>query len=345
MAGQIGLNPATMQLISGGFKSQLIRCLNSCQDIGVACQSNLGNALLTCTIYTAQQGSTEEELQTIGSCLQAFLNGDMQHAYEQDSLTARSSSAAIKHGILNHQAAPAAADESEDDSQYAASEATADADVIDDYLQPPIMHRHWQPLLLVARTPALPKGALVEVQPEACNLEAFTASPSSESSSDEEDDQNLQSIQGSERFISKRSANWARYIANDGDVPPGNDSMSCSSLTSVGAYCCCQAVLCVHAKPVGSSMQDVVRILSNALTAAKLTAQDVTSMTMFVHEGLEHFQHEIRKAFQVCWTSQHNQGMPLLCVLVKSLASGVGVRVGNHPQSAILLRLIAHKTT
>ena len=267
----------------------------------------------------------------------------MQHAYEQDSVTARSSGVAKKHELPDHQAAPAAADESEDDSQCAASEATADADVIDDYLQPPIMQCHWQPLVLVVGVPALPKDALVEVQPEACNLEAFAESQSSDSNSSSDDDQTRQLSPGSGPFMAKRRANWGRYLVSDGDSSPGNDSMSWSSLTSVGAYCCCQAVLCVHAEHVGSSMQDAVRILGNALTAAKLTAQDVTSMTMFTHEGRGHLQHEVRKAFQVCWTLQHHQEMPLLCVLVKSLASGVGVHVTGHPESAVLFRLIAHK--
>ena len=323
----------------------LLRCLKSCQDIGVACQSNLSNALLTCTIYTAEQGSTEEELQTISSCLEAFLNGDVQHTYEKSSPAVTSSNSEIKATLPDDQAAARAADDSEDDSQYAASEATADADVIDDYLMPPTMHRHWQPLVSVVGVPALPKGALVEVQPEACNLEALNESQSIGSDDSSDDDQARQLSQGNDHVIGKRRASWASLLVSDGDVSPGNSSTSWSSLTSVGAYCCCQAVLCIHAESVNSSMQDAVHMLSNALAAAQLTAEDVTSMTVFMHEGLEHLQYEVRKAFQLCWTLQCNQRMPYLCVLVKSLASGEGVRVRNHPQSTVLFRLIAHKTS
>ncbi|KAL0024275.1 hypothetical protein WJX79_002109 [Trebouxia sp. C0005] len=195
VAGQIGLDPATMQLLSAGLRHQLIRCLKSCQDVAVACQSDLSNGMLACTIYLAQQPTG-----------------------------------------------------------------------------------HWQPLVLAVGVPALPKGALVEVQPMACTVDALTAQQAADTSSDEEVD----SQQGGNHLSS-----WASRLVNRVGSIEGDSAGRWSSLTSQGVYCCCQVELVVCKDSLDTVMGHVVHMLSSLLAGASLTAQNVVSLTAYAQEAAD----------------------------------------------------------
>ncbi|BDA44893.1 probable diphthine-ammonia ligase at N-terminal half [Coccomyxa sp. Obi] len=55
-AGQIGLDPPTMQLVQGGPRAEAARCLASCQAVAVAVRCDLPQAMLGCTVYAAPTG-------------------------------------------------------------------------------------------------------------------------------------------------------------------------------------------------------------------------------------------------------------------------------------------------
>ncbi len=323
------------------------RCLKSCQDVAVACQSNLSNGMLACTIYLAQQPTGLETGQLISSCLSTFLSGGIDDEFAkmspQSEAAANADCATHSQDDCNHSAAAATAatDESDSVEQSEDSDMTADADIVDDYLKPPVMHRHWQPLVLAVGVPALPKGALVEVQPVACTVDALTAQQAADTSSDEEVD-----IQHGGNHLNTEQSNWASRLMNRVGSIEGDSAGRWSSLTSQGVYCCCQVELDVCKDSLDTVMGHVVHMLSSLLAGASLTAQNVVSLTAYAQESLAIHSGQVRSSFHAVWKAQHAHELPLMVVPVWSVVpvTGAGADLQTHADSKthICFRLVAH---
>ncbi|DBA87744.1 TPA: hypothetical protein ACH3X1_004745 [Trebouxia sp. C0004] len=347
MAGQIGLDPATMHLLSTGLRRQLIRCLKSCQDVAVACQSDLSNGMLACTIYLAHQPTGSETGQLISSCMSTFLSGGIDNEFANmispAEAAANADCAAQSQDESNHSAAAATAatDESHSVDHSEDSDMTADADILDDYLKPPVMHRHWQPLVLAVGVPALPKGALVEVQPVACTVDALTAQQAADTSSDEEVD-----IQQGGNHLNTEQSNWASRLVNRVGSIDGDGAGRWSSLTSQGVYCCCQVEFDACKDSLDIVMRQVVHMLSNLLAGACLRAQNVVSLTAYAQESLALPSGHIRSSFHAVWKAHHAHELLLMVVPVCSVVPVTGTAAGlqKHADSKthICFRMSAH---
>ena len=315
--------------------------------MAVACQSNLSNGILACTIYLAQQPTGSETGQLISSCLSTFLSGGINEEFakmnSQSEAAVNADCATHSQDDSNHSAAAATAatDESDSVDQSDDSHMTADADIVDDYLKPPVMHRHWQPLVLVVGVSALPKGALVEVQPVACTVNALTAQQAADTSSDEEVD----GQQGGHCLNTKQS-NWASHLVNRVGSIEGDSAGRWSSLTSQGVYCCCQVELDVCKDSLGTDMGHVVHMLSSSLAGASLTAQNVVSLTAYAQESSAVPSGQIWSSFHAVWKAQHAHELPLMVVPVWSVVpvTGNGADLQTHADSRthICFRLVAH---
>lgn len=313
----------------------------------MACQSNLSNGMLACTIYLAQQPTGSETGKLISSCLSTFLSGGINEEFAnmspQSEAAANADCATHSRDDSNHSAAAATAatDESDGADQSEDSDMTADADIVDDYLKPPVMHRHWQPLVLAVGVPALPKGALVEVQPVACTVDALTAQQAADTSSDEEGD----SQQGG-NHLSAEQSNWASRLVNRVGSIEGGSAGRWSSLTSQGVYCCCQVELDVCKDSLDTVMGHVVHMLSSLLAGAGLTAQNVVSLTAYAQESLAIPSGHVRSSFHAVWKAQHAHELPLMVVPVRSVVpvTGTGADLQKHADSKthICFRLVAH---
>ena len=175
-AGQIGLDPPTMQLVHGGPSAECARCLASCQAVAVGVRCDLPQALLGCTVYAAgtergpagqhanssraydgQQG--QSALQEAERLLTALLEGDAVALKAAMSGEHDGPLRAAEGGELAGAEVPEAAEDLEEEDLP-----------VDAYLQPPAMIRRWQPLVTYAAVSALPRGAAVEVQPVALSL-------------------------------------------------------------------------------------------------------------------------------------------------------------------------------
>lgn len=312
------------------------RCLKSCQDVGVACRSDLCNGLLSGTIYLAQQPATQQVHDLISSCLDSFLAGDIDGAYAEFS--AEDDIEKHIHELQLATAATAAetsaaADMACDDTSDSSSQTsglTADADIIDDYLKPPSMHRLWHPLTLVVGVPALPKGALVEVQPEACTVEAMTDLEPSHGSSEDEDG-----------GTSQGRSNWAARLVNQEATPHGASTVRCSSLTSHEAYLCCQIVFDSQIGSVVDSVECLVDSLSATLTEAGMTTQHVASCTVYSHTSRYAHVNDVLLSFQKQWLQKHAFEVLVLHVPVWLLMTGMGAKLQVLPESFICVRLTA----
>ena len=92
-AGQIGLDPPTMQLVAGGPRAQAVRCLQSCQAVAIAVRSDIPRALLGCKIYASAVGPTQAAAQQ-SSAPHSHASGDSgSHVGAALSTAAVSSSA------------------------------------------------------------------------------------------------------------------------------------------------------------------------------------------------------------------------------------------------------------
>lgn len=323
------------------------RCLKSCQDVAVACQSDLSNGMLACTIYLAQQPKSSETGQLISSCLSTFLSGaiddEFAHMSPQSEAAANADCATQSQNDSNDSAAAATAatDESDSVDHSEASDMTADADIVDDYLKPPVMHRHWQPLVLAVRVPALPKGALVEVQPVACTVDALTAQQAADTSSDEEGDSQLGG-----NHLNTKPSNWASQLVNRVGSIEGVSAGRWSSLTSQGVYCCCQVEFDVCRDSLDTVMGHVVHRLSSVLAGACLIAQNVVSLTAYAQESLAIPSGQLRSSFHAVWKAQHAHELPFIVVPVWSVVAvtGTGADLQKHADSKthICFRLVAH---
>lgn len=273
----------------------------------------------------------------VSSCLDSFLTGHIHEAHAQLSAEGN-----IKENIYNETAAAAAAettsaadmagDDTTSDSSSQASGFTADADIIDDYLKPPSMHCNWHPLTVVVGVPALPKGALVEVQPEACTVEAMTHREPSHGSGDEEE--------GGTR--PERSC-WASRLVNRESALQGASTVHCSSLTSHEMYLCCQVVFDSQIGSVVDSMECVVEGLSNRLTEDGMPAQHVISCTVYSHTSIHASVNNVLSCFRKKWLQRHASEVPMVHVPVWLLMTGVGANLQVLPESVACIKLTAYR--
>lgn len=157
-AGQIALDPATMGVVPGGIDAQCARCLASCQAVAVAVRTDLPQSLLWCTVYSSAAAGAAGP-QRAQHHLQRFLDGHPPGDGDSGGSSAAAAAAADER--------PGEAEEEEEPRSPAASwercgassheEGEEDA-VLDDYLLPPEMRRHWRPLLAFVAVPELPRG-------------------------------------------------------------------------------------------------------------------------------------------------------------------------------------------
>ena len=323
--------------------SMEFRCLKSCQDVGVACRSDLCNSLLSGTIYLAQQPATQQMHGLITSCWNSFLTGNIHQAFTEftaDVGVRGVSSCEQQLALPADAAAATAGDDTASDSSSQASEITADGDIIDDYLIPPSMHRDWQPLTLVLGVAALPKGALVEVQPDACTVEAMTHLGFSHGSSDDEDEEGA--VNQAEHQQASRS-DWASQLVNQTCVLQGASSGYCSCLTSHEVYLCCQVVFDVESGSLEESLECAVDTLSDRLAEAGMTAQHAVSCTVYSHTSAHAPADKMLSSLQRHWLQKHACELLFLHVPVWLLMTGVGTKLQQLPDSCTCMKLTAHR--
>ena len=273
--------------------------------------------------------------------MKSFLDGSIDDAFA-DVTQAADTAAVCDLSFDNDctvQAATAAADSADDEVQSDVSANTADADIVDDYLKPPVMHCHWQPLALVVGVPALPRGALVEVQPQACTVEATTY----EASVTSNDDESVGQSEEQDQIGSSNRSDWGRQLMNTDGLVGSNGTGHWSSLTSHEAYCCCQVVFGAQRNSLESDLGQVMQTLSNSLAAAGLTAEHVISLTAYAHETHGSILQQIESSFQAHWEAYHAQQVPLVLIPVWLMMSGVGAELTTNTHSQVCFRLIAHQ--
>ena len=115
--------------------------------MAVAQRTDLPQSLLWCTVYCSQAAGLEGR-QRAAAHLAAFLQGELD------------TSALEQHQCGQQQGEPGQQPGSSDDgaSSGDASEEAEEEQQLDNYLQPPAMRRHWQPLLTFVTVPELPRG-------------------------------------------------------------------------------------------------------------------------------------------------------------------------------------------
>ena len=150
-AGQIGLHPPTMEVVPGGLDVQFVRCLASCQAVAVAHHTHLPAAMLWCTIYCSEAAGPNA-WHRAAHHLSALLVDQL------DTTLLQSAGMAPADAAASDAAACAAGDSSSEGSSSSASSDANDDGQLDEYLQPPDMHRHWAPLVTFVTVPQLPRG-------------------------------------------------------------------------------------------------------------------------------------------------------------------------------------------
>ena len=312
----------------------------------MACRSDLSNSLLSGTIYLSPQSASQQMPDVITNCLNSFLTGNIHQAFTQftEKLTV------TEVAISGQQLAPvedtttaAAGDDAISDSSSQASEITADGDIIDDYLKPPSMHRGWQSLMLVVGVAALPKGALVEVQPEACTVEVMTHIGSSHGSSDDNDDE--EGCMRQAQHEQTRRTDWAaRLVNHEGALQGGDSSGYCSSLISRNMYLCCQVVIDAASGSLEDNMECVFASLSDILAwEAGMTAQHVVSCTVYSHASAYASADKMLSCLQEQWLQRHECALLILHLPVWLLMTGVGTKIQLLSESHICMKLTAHQ--
>ncbi|PRW59519.1 diphthine--ammonia ligase isoform X1 [Chlorella sorokiniana] len=277
-AGQIALDPPTMGIIGGGIDAQCVRCLLSCQRVAVAVRTDLPQSLLWCTVYCSDASGAAGR-QRAAAHLAAFLEGQLDTALleQQPQQLQDSSSTEQQAGDGS-----GSGGDSEEEGEEAASDGEEDLE-LDEYLQPPAMRPHWQPLLTFVTVPELPRGVLVEIQPAACLVDESLAEDSSSSSDEEE---------GEEAAAARRSRREAAAAARPaGSSMPGwigrlrrtSNGSSSSSLWSPGRLC--KVHSSISRAAAAADWRWTVRIAASELAAgveaAGLEAADVAACKIY----------------------------------------------------------------
>ena len=310
----------------------------------MACRSDLCNSLLSGTIYLAQQPATQQMHEVITSCLDSFLTGGVHQPFAQ--LTA---DLTVQDVVASEQqlapaaeaAAVMAGGDAASESSSQTSGISADSDITDAYLKPPSMHGDWEPLMLVVGVAALPKGALVEVQPQACTVEAMTRVGSSYGSSDDNDEE--EGMHQAKHEQASRS-DWAAQLVNQEYALQGASTGYCSCLTSSQAYLCCQITLDAESRSSEDISDYVVDFLSERLAEAGMSAQHVVSCTVYSHTSAYAPAEEMLSCFQRHWLQKHLCELLVLHVPIWLLMTGVGAKIKQAPESYTCVKLTAHQS-
>ena len=310
----------------------------------MACSSNLCNSLLSCTIYLAQQPSTQQLHEVVTGCLGSFFSGVIHQAFTQLTvdLTVKEVAAAEQQLAPAADAAAArAGDDTASESSSQTSGIIADSDMTDAYLKPPSMQRDWHPLMLLVGVAALPKGALVELQPQACTVEAMTHLGSLHGSSN--DDNEGGGMNQAKHDQASRS-DWAAQMVNQEYALQGASSGCCSCLTSNEAYLCCQIMFDVESGTPENGSEYVVDTLSDRLAEAGMTAQHIVSCTVYSHTSAYASADKMLSCFRRHWLQKHAFELLVLHVPVWLLMTGEGAKIKQAPESCTCMKLTAHQS-
>lgn len=302
----------------------------------------------------------QEALTHIRAGLDSYLNGKIDTAFQALSLEThdeqcRSSDvmtvASSVHQFSSSQVATDGASSDDNETSHA-DDISNDADAIDDYLKPPVMHRHWQPLVTVVEVTALPKGALVEVQPEAFTVHAINQTASSSSCSDEGDDDNHLGVAGGmqpgrhAQTDSSRMQSWPGRLQNHQQTGSGQHQVQWQSLISLQTFCSCRVGFQVSSDTLGAGRDVVaaaVGVITEQLKCAGLTAQHVMHACLYVHQMSPLRQQQLRIVFDEVWQSHHGNRLQVLFIQVSSISFGVGSQLVQLPQTGVYLQLTANK--
>lgn len=334
------------------------RCLKSCQDVATPSRTDLCNSLLSCTVYTSADVPANAILREVTSCLKAFLKGCIDEEFQRSNLSTGSQQAQQSCRMLqeaevtrdNANGVDCPNDSAEASGSDSGGDVSTDADAIDDYLKPPVMHRHWQPLVTIVGVPALPKGALVEVQPEAFTVDAVAEAASSSSSSDDDNGSDHSSIAGLRQSHApaqtdnNRMQGWPGQLQHEQSIANAPSGVCWSSLIAGGTYCCCQISfeVCEDASGLHESACMAMRAAGDRLQAAGLAAKHIMQACMHVQQLSQDKQQKVKKLFQDVWHAQHGVRVPLLLLPVSHIFSGSGSELQQVTASQASLHLTAH---
>ena len=132
----------------------------------MAQRTDLPQSLLWCTVYCSEAAEAVHGRRAAAAHLDAFLQGlldlaPMQQQQQQQEVAASDGAAAVPAGAVEDGCCTAGSGSSRncsDDENNAEEEEEDDEGYLDDYLLPPAMHRHWQPLVTFVSVPELPRG-------------------------------------------------------------------------------------------------------------------------------------------------------------------------------------------
>ena len=302
----------------------------------------------------------QEALTHVRAGLDSYLNGDIDTAFQalnldtHDKQCGQSDVMTAANSVQQFGSSQVATDgaSSDDDEMSHADDMSNDADAINDYLKPPVMHRHWQPLVTVVEVPALPKGALVEVQPEAFTVHAIAPIASSSSSSDEDDDDSRLGEAGEmqpgrhAQTDTSRMQSWPGQLRSHQHAGGGQQEVQCQSLVSLQTYCSCQVSFQVSSDTLGAVREvaaAAVGVITQQLKRAGLTAQHVMHACLYVHQMSHLRQEQLRIVFDKVWQSRHGSRLEVLPVQVSSISSGVGSQLVQLQQLGVHLQLTANR--
>lgn len=368
----------------------MCRSLKSCKDVGVACRTDLPNSLLLCTIFTTPD---QDNLCHVGPCLDTFLSGSIEAAfchlelqpepspsqqnmpaatavrpeqaadldrngYGQDAASGIETTTRPEQGANSDRNGygKRAASDNEQGHERSEDEESVDAEVVDDYLKPPVMHRHWQPLVITVGVPALPKGALVEVQPEAFTVDAVTQSVSF--SSDDEEEAEAEDVnrgghdegagltghaQNHRQKQLVRMPGWPGQLVHEHGSSQGPDVVQWLSLAAVGSYCCC-LISFRHSDDLLVLRDSIVaaqHATGDCLSKAGLSEQHIWQATVYTQWlggiGREQFCNMLDEVWQV----QCSCKLAAICVPVSHVCVGSGPNLRQIHEHHVL-QLTAH---
>ena len=138
----------------------------SCQRVAVAQRTDLPQSLLWCTVYCSEAAEAVHGRRAAAAHLDAFLQGlldlapmQQQQQQQEQETAARDGGATLPAGAVEDGCCTAdSGSRNRSDDGNDADEGEDDEGYLEDYLLPPAMHRHWQPLVTFVSVPELPRG-------------------------------------------------------------------------------------------------------------------------------------------------------------------------------------------
>ncbi|WIA29375.1 hypothetical protein OEZ86_011879 [Tetradesmus obliquus] len=209
MAGQIPLDPASMAIAAPSpaglqhtIAAQAWRTLCSCQAVAVAVRSCFANASLGLTVYLSEACAAAGGQAIVQAALQAaWADRSVLDCLEVPAAVLQAAAAAggaddvagqhagLAAEVADHSTSGGGcgvAEQQQGEYEEAEDEESEDEQgcgFVDDYLKPPVVMQPLRPTVVYVTVPALPRGALLEVQPVLEDL-AAAAPPAASSSSD-----------------------------------------------------------------------------------------------------------------------------------------------------------------